>query len=310
MGQRTWATLLSLAVLVTILVLNVTPSNKKLLLASNFAIYDQLKHIAPVDSDVAMLIPFGQDNHTFRPSPKNITQIVDAAAFFYVSKGMDQWVAKIDALKTIQNKVDLSSQIIWREAHEGHDHHQEEEHDAYDEAEAVDPHYWFDITNQMNSAHSIKLKLQEIFPDKQEQIEIRYIDYIKSLEDLKGRYQEALKRCQKSELFVTHDAYSYLAAQGLFHIESVVGLAPESSPNPSKMEEIIQKLGKNGVKTIFFENFFSNKIAEAIALEVGIQVDFLDTLGTISANDAKAGRSYHDIMMQNLEKMAEALECQ
>jgi zinc transport system substrate-binding protein len=310
MGQRTWATLLSLVVLLIILSLNVVQSTQKTLVASNFAIYDQLKYLAPKDQKVVMLMPFGQDSHTFSPSPKNVTMIVDSVAFFYVSQGMDRWAEKLVPLKKASHGVDLSSSVTWIEA-QGHDHeaehHMEAEHEDHD---AVDPHYWLATENQKATAKKIAWKLAEIFPEKKEGIMTRLDAYVATLDDLKQAYDTRLQSCKQSKLFVTHNAFSYLAKARSFHIESVVGLSPESTPNPTKMKKNIEKLKKNGVKTIFFESFSSNKIAKAIAHEVGIEIDVLDTLGTISAKDAKLKKSYSEIMFRNLDKIAKALECQ
>lgn len=306
MGQRIWAALLSFIVIMTVVTLNRSAASEKLLLASNFALYDQLKYLAPKDQKVAILVPFGQDSHTFQASPKNITMIVDSVAFFYTSKGMDQWVSKLDVLKTASNMIDLSASIQWIED-EGHNHHH---HGAEAKDHDVDPHYWFDFQNQMKTARKVSQTLIELFPVEKIAIEDRLRSYLDGLDKLKHEYEYTLKSCKKNQLFVTHDAFAYLEEKDFFRVESVVGLSPESTPNPARMEKIIENLKKSGVKTIFFENFTSDKIAVAIANEANVSVEVLDTLATISAQQAKEEMSYNDLMQKNLLKISKALECQ
>ena len=303
MGQRTWATLLSFVIIATIVIFNHSTSSQKVLLASNFALYDQLKHLAPKDQKVSILVPFGQDTHTFQATPKNVAMIMDATAFFYTSKGMDQWVSKLDVLKDAKNAFDLSSSIKWIEDEH---HHDEDEHN---EDYAFDPHYWLDLDNQIAVTHAVADKLTELFPHEKMAIKQRLETYLLALEQLKKNYKKRLTHCQKEKLFVTHDAFAYLEQKSYFSVESVVGLAPQSQPNPARMQEIIKMLQKSDVKTIFFESFISDKIVTAIANEVGIKVDVLDTLATISASQAKQSKTYSDLMQENLQKFAKALEC-
>ncbi len=302
LGQRTWATILS----VTILVLILSKSGEKVFVASNFAIYDQLKHLLPEGETASILIPFGQDSHTFQASPKNITKIIDSKEFFYTANGMDRWVQKLDVLKNSSNMHDLSSSITWLD---GHDAHEEEEHDHEHEEDSFDPHYWFSIDNQKATAKKIYTLLGKRFPLKKEEMAIKYQAYISGLDTLHKDYVQTLQHCEQSKLFVTHDALGYLEAKDYFSVESIVGLAPQSSPNPTRMKKIIEQLKASHATTIFFESFTSNKMAVAIANEVGVTVEVLDTLATISAKQAKENRSYETLMRVNLAKFSKALAC-
>ena len=252
-----------------------------------------------------MLIPFGQDTHTFQATPKNITKIIDSKGFFYTSKGMDQWVQKLDALKSAPNTYDLSSSVSWLS---GHCEHEEDEHKHEDE-HAIDPHYWFSLDNQKRTTLKIASELKKLFPAKSQEIESRQKVYVKSLAALSAEYAQKLEACQQAKLFVTHDALGYLEDKKYFKVESIVGLAPQSSPNPTRMKKMIEELKASHATTIFFESFTSDKMAIAIANEVGIHVEVLDTLATITAKQANIGTSYEMLMRVNLAKFSKALVC-
>ncbi|MDD5203488.1 MAG: zinc ABC transporter substrate-binding protein, partial [Sulfurimonas sp.] len=66
---------------------------------------------------------------------------------------------------------------------------------------------------------------------------------------------------------------------------------------------------EDGVKTIFFENFVSDKAIKSISHDTNASVDVLQPLGNITADEAAQNLSYEDIMRQNLEKISQALMC-
>ena len=60
---------------------------------------------------------------------------------------------------------------------------------------------------------------------------------------------------------------------------------------------------------VFFENFSSQKNIQTIADDLGIKVENLQPLGNITAEELDQNLSYVDIMKNNLEKIAKAMQC-
>ena len=85
--------------------------------------------------------------------------------------------------------------------------------------------------------------------------------------------------------------------------------APEAEPSAKTMIELIKHIKEHKVGTVFFESFASDRAIKSIAKEAKVKVDMLQPLGNITADEAKANLSYEDIMRQNLQKIAQALEC-
>jgi zinc transport system substrate-binding protein len=308
LGQRFWATILSFAVLISILFLNISKTKSELLLASNFAIYDQLKHLVPDNTEVGMLIPFGQDAHGFVPTPKKVSSIIDAKHFFYVSKGMDYWIKDLPHLKESVNSTDLSGDINWISV-DSDENHDEDEHTHHHDEDGVDPHYWLSIDNQMKLVPVIRDKMYTIFPTYVEVIKSKSEKYMKSLQDLKAQYNQTFTSCKERKFYVTHDAFSYLKVENNLLTHAILGISPESSPSAKAIKETITSLKESKVKTIFFESFISDKTAMAVAKELDISVDVLETLATISSKQAKNDTTYKALMLNNLHKIQKALQC-
>ena len=77
-------------------------------------------------------------------------------------------------------------------------------------------------------------------------------------------------------------------------------------PTPQQylyLQQFVKEIQKKHIKTIFFESFVSDKAIKSIAKEAKVEVDVLQPLGNITADEAKQNLSYEDIMKINLEKL-------
>ena len=73
------------------------------------------------------------------------------------------------------------------------------------------------------------------------------------------------------------------------------------------MEEVIQFAREHQVKTIFFEELVSPKVAETIADEVGAKTAVLNTLEGLDQEDLEKGEDYFSVMERNLKTLEQAL---
>ena len=65
---------------------------------------------------------------------------------------------------------------------------------------------------------------------------------------------------------------------------------------------------KNNVKTIFFEELVSPKVAEIIAKEVNAKTEVLNPLESLSEDQIKKGEDYFSVMEENLQVLYEAIK--
>ena len=102
-----------------------TKSGEKLkVITTLFPLYDFSKKIAGDKANVSMIIPPGQETHSFEPSPKAIANIAKSNIFVYTGKYMEPWAEKI--IEAVKGKktviVDSSKNIELMEEPEGHGH--------------------------------------------------------------------------------------------------------------------------------------------------------------------------------------------
>ena len=273
-------------------------NSKPLVAVSTFAIYDVTKHIAKEDVDVFLLLPPGKEVHSFEPTPKDIIKIKKASLFIYNGAGLEPWCEKFSS----KNSLDLSKYVTLKDFDKSHHHHIHNEH-------TKDPHYWLDFSNMKKIADTITNKLSKISPQKKEIFKKRATNYKKMLDELDTKFSKELSICKNKEIFVNHNAYSYLASRYGFEVHSLVGLSSQAQPNPKTIQKIIKEIKEKGIKVIFFENFENSSVLKMIAKDTGVSLETLQPLANLTADEAKKHLTYKDIMLQNLKKLKKALSC-
>lgn len=285
--------------------LNAKDETKKLsIAASTFALYDIAKHISGSSAEVFMILPFGVDAHSYELTPKEMLKINKSDLVLYNGAGLEPWV---DGFSFKNRALDISKHVKLKELEDEHEHHHAGVH--HKEQHSIDPHYWQDLDNMKLAAELIAKELIALLPKHADEYAKNRDSYIKMLQNLDAEYKKKLSSCKLDTIIVNHNAFSYLAQRYNFHIEALSTLSPEAEPSAKTMIELIKHIKEHKVGTVFFESFASDRAIKSIAKETKVKVDMLQPLGNITADDAKANLSYEDIMRQNLQKIAQALEC-
>ena len=130
-----------------------TPGDGKLKVVTTlFPYYDFTRQIAGDKVDLSMVIPAGQDSHSFEPTPADIRLIQSADLLICNGGAMEQWVSQVvssldsDSLKviTMMDYVDIVEEEVvegmedaGEEHHHDHSHAADDTHDDHGHDEAV-----------------------------------------------------------------------------------------------------------------------------------------------------------------------------
>lgn len=280
-------------------------NDKPIVGVTTFALYDITKHIAGDTVTVINILPFGVDPHSFEPTPRLMSGIEKSSLVFYSGAGLEPW---IHGFKFKHKAVNISKYVKLRSLSESEiaqDH--EHEHEAHHQS--IDPHYWLDFDNMKKAAEVITKELIALQPKNRELYSKNRDKYIKMLQKLDEDYKKALSNCRQKNVVVSHNALGYVADKYGFDVESLTGLSPEAQPSAQAIRRIFQDIHSKGIQTIFYENFVNDKVTKTIAKDANITVDVFQPLGNITADEARAGLTYEDIMRQNLKKLSKALMC-
>ena len=285
---------------------------------STYALYDISKHILKDRFELATVLPFGSDAHTYELSPKKMAAIQDADLFVYSGASLEPWVSKFSTSNTLDMSkyvelIDLDKEHKHsdhndHQDHDYHDHHEHHDHhDQHQNDKSVDPHYWLDLQNMQKMTEVLTAKFIELSPEDKEFFQKNKNSYIKTLKDMHNSYEESFKGCKKDTIVVNHNAFSYLGKNYGFKIESVSGLSSDFMPSPKDIKHIMHLIEEKDISVIFFESFASDRVIKSIAKDTGIKVDILHPLGNITKD--QQGQTYKQILDQNIAKIKQALEC-
>ena len=284
-----------------------TPQSDRLVVTvSTFALYDIVKHIGGSSVDVELVIPFGAEVHSFEPTPKTIIAIEKSELFLYSGADLEPWIIK---LAQSPNMHDMSKVVTLKrtEASCGGDHI--DGHHHYHGDEATDPHYWLDIDNMKLLTQKIALMFVKMDAKNEASYLKRATSYMHELTKLDSAYKMGLESCDVREVVLHHNVLGYVAETYDFHVSPLTGLSPDALADAKTMAQLSTTIREKGLKVLFFEAFVSDRLMRNLAKENGVELDYLEPLANLTAEQAKTGMSYNDGMYVNLEKLRHAMRC-
>ncbi|MEA1918657.1 MAG: metal ABC transporter substrate-binding protein [Campylobacterota bacterium] len=262
---------------------------------STFALYDVSKKLLHNIADVSMLIPFGQDIHTYEMTPQERIRIEQSTLFIYSGAGLEPWMT---AFQSHPNAIDMSQFVLLREVEDYH-------------GVSVDPHYWLNISNMISMTQKLRELFKETFAKElSQQITTNAVHYIKMLQSLDDLYKRRLAACHRDTIVVAHNAYGYLADRYGFHVMTLSGFSPDVVPSAKDLARLSDLVHEKGVSTLFSEPYSSDRLIKSVAAEAHARVDTLQPLANITQREALEMRDYQLMMQLNLKKLYNALECQ
>ena len=167
--------------------------------ATVFAEYDFLRHIAGDKINLSMLMLPGADLHAFDPTPKDVASVQSADLFVTIGGESDAWSEKI--MESVDNKnlqtiklMDCVSNVVEEEVVEGM---QTEEEGQEDKEKEFDEHVWTSPKNAIQIVEHLRDKLCKMDAKNAKTYQKNAASYI---EKLHGWYCELFEPLQLVEL--------------------------------------------------------------------------------------------------------------
>ncbi|SHJ23212.1 metal ABC transporter substrate-binding protein [Desulfofundulus thermosubterraneus] len=285
------------------------PADGKIaVVATIYPLYDFARQVGGDRVEVTRLLPAGAEPHTWEPTPRDMAALTRAKVFIYNGAGMEPWVQRqLGMLEEKGVKVVEASRGVDLITGSPEHRHEHNEGKAREEIAGVDPHVWLDPVLAQEMVKNIRDAFMAVDPDHASYYKSRAEEYIAELRDLDREYRQAAQSFKRQEIVTSHAAFGYLARRYGLRQVPVMGLSPESEPDPAHMREIVAFCRKHNVKYIFFETLVSPKISQALAREVGAQTLVLNPGGNITPEEESRGENYLSIMRQNLVNLKIAL---
>jgi zinc/manganese transport system substrate-binding protein len=281
-------------------------------------------------SAMTVLMPLGTDPHDFQPSSAQVALMVGADLVIANGLGLEQGLeGGFDAARTDGARVlevaEFVDPLLWRteeveddhghdddhadevDDHAGDDDHAESE-EAHDHGE-YDPHFWFDMNRMALAATVMGAELAEVTGDEiyntcgaevQEGIVETEKDVIEILEAIPADHRA---------LVTDHEAFSYFAQRYDFTIVGVVipGGSTLGAADSKALAALVSAIKDNNVPAIFGNASLNPALLEALAAEVGGDVQVVDLLVESLGGPGSHAETYLELMTTNATLIAEAL---
>ena len=267
-----------------------------------FPLREFAKEIAAERGEVSLLLPPGAGVHTWQPRASDILRLSSADLFIQVGAGLEPWIHSL--LKSISSpklRVLAVADSLPLEEH-------------FDEEEGkreLDPHVWLDFGLDMVIADLIAAELAEIEPSSASLFQAGAARLKGRLQKLDSAYSQGLGRCASTALIIGgHAAFGYLAKRYGLEQLSLSGLSPDAEALPSRLMSAIVRGKEHKVRAVFTEANASPQMAEVLAKELRAEVLVLHAAGNLNKKEWESGRSFFDIMEENLVNLRRGLACE
>jgi len=194
------------------------------------------------------------------------------------------------------------------EDEEGH-HDDEEGHHHHGEG-GLDPHFWLSPTMAARQVERIRDAFITADAANAAAYRQNADELMAELEELDQEFTESLGACTHEHFVTSHAAYGYLAAQyGLEQI-ALAGFSPEVDPSPQRLASVTDRVTDLGLGHVLVEPVLSDRLAQTVARETGIELRAIHAIESVTANELEAHGDYFGLMRDNLAALRLALECE
>ncbi|MFO7819967.1 MAG: zinc ABC transporter substrate-binding protein [Halanaerobacter sp.] len=312
-GKLKLATLALLILLVLTACQGSEEKNEELTVhTSIYPLYEVAKKVSGNNLNVKLVVPNGTELHSYRPTPKEISEVEKTDLFFYNGVGLEPWAEKIeDDLNDSEAKmVNISQHVNLIDYTKGHTINKEShdnKHTEKDKHRRYDPHLWLDPLNMKLIAKKMREEFSSLDPNNKEAYQKNYNKFAKKINKLDQKYESDLSNQDQNYILVSHAAFGYLAKRYGFKQLSVTGIAPHEEPSPGVLADLATQAKKYNLDYIFMETLASPKTVNILSQEADLEVLELNPVAGLTKEEQESGADYFALMYQNLDNIKKAL---
>lgn len=259
---------------------------------------DLVRSVGGSRVSVTNLVPAGGDTHGYTPSTGDIRKLAGARLVFENGAGLENWFGKLRPSLQGAREVVLSDGL--------------KKFSFVENGQTVtDPHLWWDPRNVVAYVDKIRDALSQADPAGKALYASNAARYVAQLQAADAAAQQLVSTlpAARRKLVTNHDALGYFARRYGFTVvgEVIPSLGTEQEPSAQDLVRLIQAVRAQGVRAIFTENTFNNKLARTVSQETGVKIApplYTDALGP----KGSAGDTYLKALAYNVRTIVTALK--
>jgi len=268
-------------------------TGRMLAVATFYPLYEFTRRVGGDRVEVRLLIPAGAEPHEYEPTPQDVALLRRARVVVYNGAGFEPWLEKLlDGLPAGTVIVNATEGLP---LHAG--------------SGKPDPHVWLDPVLAQDQVDRILRGLLRADPAGGATYRANAEALKRALMDLDARFRRTLARCRTRTFVTSHAAFGYLARRYGLTMLSISGLAPEAEPSPARLRDLVREARRRGVRVVYGETLTSDRVARALAQELGARLLVLNPVEGLTQLEQQAGKDYFGVMDENRRALAQGLGC-
>ena len=294
------------------------------IVCTGFSQYDWIMNILGDDVDnwnIIRLNEKGTDMHSYQPSVKDISSIIDADLVVYTGGMSEKWIAEVIEenenfrgisyclLTQGEAKEELTVEGMFTKGH-SHEHSNGETGDHehghldghHEHSFEYDEHIWLSPKNAMTFCRELAWILGKIEPSKREFYTVNGENYISELIELDHSYSETIGKAEsKTLVFADRFPFRYLTDDyGIAYYAAFPGCSAETEANFDTIIFLAGKLNELSTPALMITESSDDSMAQTIIKTSGQEetpVYRLNSLQSVTEENT----TYIDAMEQNLQ---------
>jgi len=287
---------------------DLSAGEKLQVVATTSIVGDVVGNVANNDVDLVVLIPPGQDPHSYQLTARQQAAVADADLVFVSGFDLEESLLGTIEASATGPVISVSAGTVPRQLQAGEQAGEGPDHSG------VDPHVWMDVQNVLIWTNNIVTVLSQADPVHAEDYTTRADAYDQQLQSLDEYIRQQIDSIppEQRKLVTDHDAFGYFAdAYGLQIIGTVIpGLSTTASANAGDLARLVQTLDEAGVSTIFVGTTSGDQIrrlVDAITTESGRDIQVLSLYSGSLGSPGTPADTYIGMMRFNTEQIVSGL---
>jgi zinc/manganese transport system substrate-binding protein len=263
---------------------------------------------------VEVVMPAGADPHDFQPSAQQVNAMRSADALVTnggaFEAGLEPTIEAAGADVPTVAALDLVDVLAF-DGGDGHGHGGEAEDDGHDH-DGDDPHFFTDPDRVADAAEGIAGFLADEVPAlATDEVADTAAAYIDELRDLASEVEDTLAPipAERRVIITNHEVFGYFADRYDFVVVGAVvpGGGTGAEPSAGELDELAHLIETEDVPAIFADASSPARLAEALADEVGGEVQVVPLFTEALGAEGSGADTYVALVRTNADRIAEAL---
>lgn len=256
-----------------------------------FPPYDFVRAIAPA-AEVSLLLPPGQETHSYEPTPRDMVDIQNCDLFIYVGGESDAWVA--DMLASMEEPPETLTLLDCV---------------GHSSAQEVDEHVWTSPAYAMDIVKALEDTLCRLHPANEAAFHANAAKYTAALQELDKQFAQTVQNgVRRTLVFADRFPFRHFTDNYGLHAETAyAGCDHSAEPSAATVAALVDTVKRNNIPVVLYIEFSSQKLADTVCEATDAEKRLFHSCHNVTKAELESGVTYLSLMTQNLAVLKEAL---